>query len=168
MVSPITKKNRKQAGILFVDDTNLWEGLDEEDDEQTVMEKGQRSINGWGNNLLAVGGELRPDKCSYTVHKMRPTKDGERKYVQEKTVAPPSDETVTIAELEDLWEDMDDDELDDLEPPAPGLMISLVNGEAAAIKKLSNSDAEENLGMKVQPDGCSMKHLLTLIGKVED
>ena len=60
-----------------MDGTNLWEGLGEDNDINTVMEKGQRSINTWGNNLLAVGGELRPKKCSYTIHEMRPTKTGE-------------------------------------------------------------------------------------------
>ena len=38
----------------------------------------------WGNNLLAVGGELCPDKCSYTVYEMWPTGDGEWRYVQEE------------------------------------------------------------------------------------
>ena len=46
------------------------------------MEKGQRSINTWGNNLLAVGGELRPEKCSYTIHEMRQTKTGEWEYAK--------------------------------------------------------------------------------------
>ena len=56
MVSPISKKTRKQIGILFVDDTNLWEGLLEGDDETEVLLRGQNSVNSWGNNLLAVGG----------------------------------------------------------------------------------------------------------------
>ena len=62
-MSPITKKSRKQVGILFVDDTNLWEGLGEDDDRLTVMDKGQRSITSWGNDLLAViGGKLQLKK----------------------------------------------------------------------------------------------------------
>ena len=44
---------------------------------------------------------------------------------------------------------MDVDELDKLEPPGPQLTIPLANRDAAAIKKLSNYDTEENLGMKV-------------------
>ena len=70
IVAPISKQSHIQVGILFVDDTNLWEGLGEKDDVASTLEKGQRSVNSWGNNLLAVGGELRPDKCSYTVHRM--------------------------------------------------------------------------------------------------
>ena len=88
VVAPITKRSKKQVGVLFVDDTNLWEGLGEEDGGLIVTEIGQRSINSWENNLLAVGGELRPDKCSYTVHKMRSTKDGEWECILEKTVTP--------------------------------------------------------------------------------
>ena len=44
-MTPITKKTRKQVGIMFVDDTNLWEGLGEDDSELTVTKKGQESIN---------------------------------------------------------------------------------------------------------------------------
>jgi len=82
IVTPITGRRHRQVGILFVDDTNLWEGLGEDDDPATTLDKGQASVNCWGNNLLAVGGELRPDKCSYTVHHMRPKKDGEWEYVE--------------------------------------------------------------------------------------
>ena len=57
--------------------------MGEDDDVDSTLAKGQEAINSWGNNLLAVGGELRPDKCSYTVHEMRPTGDGEWRYVQE-------------------------------------------------------------------------------------
>ena len=48
-----------------MDDTNLWAGLGEDNDVNLTMAKEQESINSWGNNLLAVGGELHPDKCSY-------------------------------------------------------------------------------------------------------
>ena len=39
LVTPITKKGKKQVGILFVGDTNLWEGLGEDDDIDAVMDK---------------------------------------------------------------------------------------------------------------------------------
>ena len=45
VVTPITKRSKKQVGVLFVDDTNLWEGLSEDNDIDMVMEKGQQSIN---------------------------------------------------------------------------------------------------------------------------
>ena len=51
--------------------------------------------------------------------------------------------------------------------PRPGLKIPLANGDAAAVKKLSNNNAEENLGMKVQPDGCNKRHLAALKDKLE-
>ena len=63
IVTPITKKTRKQVGILFVDNTNLWEEPGEDDDKLLVLMKEQESINGWGKNLLVVGGELRPEEC---------------------------------------------------------------------------------------------------------
>ena len=55
IVAPISKKSHSQVGILFVDDTNLWEGLGEKDDVVSTLEKGQRSVSSLGNNLLAVG-----------------------------------------------------------------------------------------------------------------
>ena len=113
-----------------------------------------------------MGGEIRPDKCSHMVHKMRPTNEWE--CVKEKLVAPPSGKTTTTTNLDNLWKDMDDNEHDDLDPPGSGLTILLVDGDVAVIKKLSNDDAKENLGMKVQPDGCNKSHLSTLKEKVEE
>ena len=73
----------------------------------------------------------------------------------------------TADELDDLWEDMDAEELEELEPPKPQLTVPLASGDAAVIKKLSNDDTEENLGMKVQLDGCNKRHLSALMDKVE-
>ena len=101
-MSLITKKTRKQIGILFVDDTNLWEGLLEGDDKTEVLLSGQNSVNSWGNNLLAVGGELRPEKCSYTIHSMRLTKSGKWEYVQEKSPRPRKGDAPEESELDDL------------------------------------------------------------------
>ena len=100
-----------------MDDTNLWAGLGEDNDLESTISKGQDSINCWGNNLLAVGGELKPEKCYYTVHTMKPGKDGEWEYVSEtrkKEEAPPV--VTEMDELDDLWEDMDEEELEDLPP----------------------------------------------------
>ena len=96
---------------MFVDDTNLWKGLGEDDDIDTVMEKGQASINSWGSNLLTVGGEMRPDKCSCMVHEMKPTKDGGWEYVKATPNKPESKEAMDTDELDNLWEDMDADKL---------------------------------------------------------
>ena len=100
-----------QVGILFVDDTNLWEDLGKNDDVTSTLEKGQRSVNSWGSNLLAVGGELRPDKCLYTVHRMQPTKSGDWEYIKDKLVKSPEKADEDQEELDNLWEDMDEDEL---------------------------------------------------------
>lgn len=78
---------------------------------------------------------------------MRPTKYGEWECVKEVPKPRTEDEVTADNELDDLWEDLDADELDGLEPPARELTIPLADGDAAAIKKLSNNDAEENLGM---------------------
>ena len=123
--------------------------------------------NSWDSNLLAVGGELRPDKCSYTVHELKPTKDGGWEYVKEAPNKLASKEVTYINKLDDLREGMNANELDELEPSGPELTIPLANGDATAIKKLSNNDKEENLGMKVQPDGCNKRHLSALKDKVE-
>ena len=104
--TPNTKRSRKQVGVLFVDDANLWKSLGEDNDIDMVMEKGQRSINSWGNNLLAVGGELRPDKCSYTIHEMKPTKNGKREYLKATLDKLETKGATDIDELDDLWEDM--------------------------------------------------------------
>ena len=113
-----------------------------------------------------MGGELRPKKCPYTIHDMRPTKTGEWEYAK---TTPVKQEPVgtTAGELDDLWEDMNAEELEELEPPKPRLPVPLASGDAAVIKKFPNGDAEENLGIKVQPNGCDIRHLEALKDKVE-
>ena len=73
--SPISGKECTQAGLLYVDDTNLWAGLDSEDDLADVADKAQRSINCWGKLLIATGGALKPEMCKWTVHDMVPRAD---------------------------------------------------------------------------------------------
>ena len=51
MVCPITRQTIKQVGILYVDDTNLWEGLEEDDNLISTAAKGQDAINDWGATL---------------------------------------------------------------------------------------------------------------------
>ena len=38
-VAPISKKSHSQVGFLFVDDTNMWEGLGKDDDVASTLEK---------------------------------------------------------------------------------------------------------------------------------
>ena len=44
----------------------------------------------------------------------------------------------------------------------------MVNGDVAVIIRSSNSNAKENLGMKVQPDRFTKRHMSTLKEKVEE
>ena len=79
--SPITKKSIKQVGILYVDDTNLWLGLlDEEEDFESATSKAQERVNRWVESLEVVGGALNPEKCAWTVHDMLPGENGEWEY----------------------------------------------------------------------------------------
>ena len=110
IVAQISKKSHSQVGILFIDDTNLWEGLGEEDTAASTLEKGQQGVNRYGRNMLAVGGELRPGRCSYTVHRMKPTKNGDWEYVKEKSATATTAAGKDQEELDDLWEDMYEDE----------------------------------------------------------
>ena len=80
----------------------------------------------------------------------------------------PGDKKATAGELDDLWGEINDEELGELEPPVQRLAVPLVNGDAAAIKTLSNSNTEENLGMKVQPDYCNKRHMFMLKEKAEE
>ena len=45
VTTPISKKSTKTAGILFVNDTNLWAGLDSEKDLETAVWEAQEGVN---------------------------------------------------------------------------------------------------------------------------
>ena len=126
-------------------------------------------MNGWRRKLLAVGGDLRPDNCSYAVHTMKPTKDGDCEYVKEKSATTTKAAGAEQEELEDFWEDMNKDKLDSLDPGNTPLTVSLIDTEVVSIKRLTNNKSVENLGLQVQPGG---KCVLQLKGrkkeKVED
>ena len=99
-----------------------------------------------------MGGELRPDKCSYTVHEMRPTGDGDWKYVQEVVHdASPTEVQAGHSGVDELWEV--DTGIEDQEAAARKITVPLIGGDAAAIKKLTAQESEKNLGLRVQPDG---------------
>ena len=76
VTSPISKKTSRKAGILYVDDTNLWAGMNAKDSLDEVVHKAQESINCWGELLMATGGALNPEKCNWTVLDMVPKWDG--------------------------------------------------------------------------------------------
>ena len=80
VTSPISKKTCKKAGLLYVDDTNLWAGMSAEDSLDDAVYKAQESIQCWGELLMATGGALNPKKCHWTVHDMVPRGDGSWEY----------------------------------------------------------------------------------------
>ena len=55
-------------------------------------------------------------------------------------------------ELDNLWEDMDESELDDMDPVITPCMVPPINGDAATIECLTNNESKKNLGLRVQPD----------------
>ena len=65
---------------MFVDDTNLWAGLDEDDDAKSAAYKAQQGVTNWGKLLIAGGGALQPPKCKWTVHDQVVKKDGTWEY----------------------------------------------------------------------------------------
>ena len=52
-----------QEGILYVDDTNLWVGLNQNSILEDAVYEAQEAVNFWGNSLIATGGALNPEKC---------------------------------------------------------------------------------------------------------
>ena len=50
---------------------------------------------------------------------MKPTKDGKWEYVKEAPTKLASKEATPTDKLDDLWEDLDANELDELEPSGP-------------------------------------------------
>ena len=68
-------------------------------------------------------------------------------------------------ELDDLWEDMNEDELDNLDPVNAPFRVPLIGGNAAAIKQLANDESVENLGLQVQPDGKCASQLKECVGR---
>ena len=127
--------------------------MGEDNDVVSTLEKGQRGVTSWGSNLMVVGGELRPDTCSYTVHRMKPAKNGEWENIEEKLATPTKKADEDKEELDDLWEDMDEDELNNLDTVDAPFTVPLIDGDAAAINRLATDKCVENLGLWVQPNG---------------
>ena len=59
----------------------MWERQRENDNKTSMIEKIQKGDTIWESNFLAVEGEMRPDNCSYTAHRMHQTKDREWIYI---------------------------------------------------------------------------------------
>ena len=80
ITTPISKKSIKTADILYVDDTNLWVGLNENSSLEDAVYEAQEAVSFWGNSLIATGGALIPEKCKWTIDDMLPKPDGTWEY----------------------------------------------------------------------------------------
>ena len=149
--TPLSKKSMRQVGALYVDDTNLWAGLRDDDDVRDALHRGQEGNDHWGGTLMAAGGDLNPNKCFYAVHDMVPGTDGTWVYRDHEK-----------RRAEDKEEDMAD-ELDDLP-----ITIPQNSGEAATITRLRSDEAVENLGLFARLDGCNSRHLQQMKERIED
>lgn len=141
IVCPITMKKIRQVGIAYVDDTNLWDGMAEDDDVDSAAHKSQAGINDWGGFLQASGGALNPGKCSATIHNLEPDGKGGWIYPDQKKEEPSREEEAEGEELDDL-----------------PFFVPQGDNDAAQIKRLSTDHAVENLGLYTRPDGKSDNH----------
>ena len=154
--SPISKRKIKQAGALFVDDTNLMSGLEEDSDLVEVAAKAQNGVNTWGKSLIATGGVLNPAKCSFTIHDMVVDAKGKWKYADEES------------KTNKLSSEEDDEGLDKLDPfEEVSMGVPRVNGDITAIKHLKSNEAVKNLGLFTRPDGDSSPHMQQMRGRME-
>jgi len=65
---PISATRKNVAGILFVDDTDLMHiDMTKPTLDTDIHYKMEASIHNWGRLLLATGGALKREKCSYTL-----------------------------------------------------------------------------------------------------
>ena len=149
---PISKKSIQQVGIIYVDDTNLWAGMEEQDDAISAAHKAQEGVNCWGKSLVAVGGDLNPDKCSYTISDYQPDGKGGWKY---------ADQPKNKYDVEET--EMLDSKLEDVT-----ITVPTNSSDAEAIKRLKSSEAVENLGLFSRPDGNNLPHIQQLQGRVSE
>ena len=82
MQAPITRVWLDTAGVIFVDDTDLFimhecsrSGLD-------IFYEAQDSLTCWGKLLIATGGTLKPEKCFYYMVDYEWLEDGSWQYTE--------------------------------------------------------------------------------------
>lgn len=63
ITTPITQEVLNMAGFLFVDDTDLVITANKNENDVTVYNKLQQSIDFWNGTLKVSGGALKPEKC---------------------------------------------------------------------------------------------------------
>ena len=87
----------------------------------------------------------------YTLHEMRPTGDGEWEYVQERVRKEAGENTPNQdTDIDGMWEVNAD--LEEEVYAKVTVTVPLINGDAAAIKRLSAQESKKNLGLRVRPD----------------
>ncbi len=65
---PITKLQQHLSAILYFKDTDILHiDLTKDVSTEDVHTAIQRSVNSWGNLLIATGGVLQPKKCFYLI-----------------------------------------------------------------------------------------------------
>ena len=84
IVAPILKKSHSQVAILFVDDTNLWEGLGEDDDVAFTLEKGQQGVNSWEKQPSCDGRRAQTGQVLVHSAQDEANKNGDWEYTKEK------------------------------------------------------------------------------------
>ena len=167
VTSPISKKSCKKAGLLYVDDTNLWAGMSAEDSLDDVVYKAQESIQCWGELLMATGGALNPEKCHWTVHDMVPRGDGSWEYRRCRPAASTIEEGKVVPGT-DMMEDFDEgfevaDEVENHQLKVPQL-----TGDAAVIAQLQSCQAKKNLGLYAPPEGSSEPQFAAMRDRVDE
>ena len=100
--SPISRKQIHQVGILYVDDTNLWVGLEEDNNLISATYKAQEGANQWGHSLTEVGGGLNASKCESTAHDYRPDGKGGWRYADQPTIRH------DLEEMEEIQRELDE------------------------------------------------------------
>ena len=70
----------KQVRIVYVDNTNIWAELEDNDSLLSAIQKVQEGVDTWGGSLQSVGGLLQPPKCTWTAHDIVQDKQGEWVY----------------------------------------------------------------------------------------
>ena len=78
---PVTTECRRQAGISFVDNNNLWVGLDWRKDLVECTAEAQDSIGSWGSCIHTTGGNFKLDKCHMSVRAQVPDGKGGYEYL---------------------------------------------------------------------------------------
>ncbi len=139
-ICPISLLQIDTAGILFVDDTDLMhmDMSNQPSDVNTVHGEMAGAIHNWGHLLLATGGALKPEKCSYTLIGYRDKGGGQWTY-----------------------NDYSGDENYCMEVPTE-------DGHLCPISHTSVSVAQKTLGIWTSPDGSSKAQLDHMRSKAQE